>query len=113
IKCVLRPVVLDFYIFAPTWSPYWFRGEVSVHKDCQQELRVEGWFDLGNEAMILSDDGEPNLGLTGGYGAVLHVAYVLPIAFVTNYSRPVSHHDNHIGSFWKWHVMEYLVLVLV
>jgi alpha-mannosidase len=84
IKGEFRPVNLDADRFGPTWSTHWFRIEVSVPKDWQQEQRVEYWFDAGNEAMIWSEDGEPIHGLTGGYGAERHVAYVLPKACVTS-----------------------------
>ena len=53
-------------VFGPSWSTHWFKIDIQVPEELQRKDHLEFHWDVGNEGLIWTEDGEPLQGLTGG-----------------------------------------------
>ncbi|ORX54951.1 hypothetical protein DM01DRAFT_1286538 [Hesseltinella vesiculosa] len=61
--------------FGPSWSTHWFKVDICIPDDMADKPVTFLW-NMENEGLIWSSDGEPLQGLTGGDGQERH-AYIL------------------------------------
>ncbi|KAI8071075.1 glycosyl hydrolases family 38 N-terminal domain-containing protein [Gongronella butleri] len=61
--------------FGPSWSTHWFKIDILIPKD-MDGLPVTFQWNMDNEGLVWSTDGEPLQGLTGGDGQERH-EYIL------------------------------------
>ncbi|ROW16211.1 hypothetical protein VPNG_01935 [Cytospora leucostoma] len=64
--------------FGPSWSTHWFKVQLTVPEDLRDKERLEFHWDMNNEGLIWSADGNPLQGLTGNKE---RVGWLLPESF--------------------------------
>ena len=64
--------------YGPSWSTHWFRLELVIPKEMDgRNIYLE--FDPSCEALVWSENGEPLMGITGGWGGDRHIDFDLRI----------------------------------
>lgn len=64
--------------FGPAWTNHWFKLELSFPAEWRNHAKVQLEFDSSGEAMVYTEAGEIQHGLTGGFGRDRRVEYIIP-----------------------------------
>lgn len=60
--------------YGPSWSTHWFKVEITV-PTAMDGRKIYLEFDPACEALVWSEDGEPLMGITGGWGGDRHIDF--------------------------------------
>ncbi|SAM00317.1 hypothetical protein [Absidia glauca] len=69
------PIVHQVRTFGPSWSTHWFKVDITIPASLEKQHVVFQW-DMDSEALIWSEHGVPQQGLTGGSDQSRH-EYIL------------------------------------
>jgi alpha-mannosidase len=64
--------------FGPAWTNHWFKVGLSFPPEWSQYPKVQLEFDSSGEAMVYTERGDIQHGLTGGFGRDRRVEYIIP-----------------------------------